>query len=360
MLATLISIAGAILLARRYYQYQQNQREDLSSFDATSALPCKVSVIIPARNEEANLPRLLASLTQHSDANLEIIVVDDRSTDQTYDIACAYKANVLRGSERPQGWGGKQWACHQGAQFATGDILLFTDADTWHDLPGLHRAVQIFQSENLDMMSVLPYHAASAIWEKLTGFFQLFLLVAANAFGRPSAKRPYCIGQYIMFSRHSYQTLGGHEVVKHRLVEDVPLAKLAIAKGLRYRTLTNLVAYSVRMYDTPKQFINGWRRNFAAGLKDSSLIATGEIGLVLGTFLLGGTIFPSFIQWLSFALSTIIGAIIIRRYSNYGWLSIVGLPISIFLFCLITALAIFDSAIGRQVNWKGRMIRADA
>ena len=360
MISEIVSIFGASIVLYRASQWTKRSMPVplLSEVEMRSI---KVSVIVPARNEERNLPPLLESLMRSGYPNLEIIVVDDQSEDRTKIVASSFAVTILDGRERPAGWGGKQWACHQGAMAATGEILLFTDADTRHMTDGISKAVSCFRTNQLDMMSVLPFHTARDRWEKLTGFFQILLLFAANAFGKQRAGRAYCIGQYIMFSTSAYQSLGGHSAVKERLVEDVPLANLAIKMGLNYQVLPMLVAYSVRMYATPREFIRGWRRNFAAGLKDSSVCATVEVSMVLGSMIFGGNLAPGIIELICFGIAVFVGYKMSARYTNYGLLwSVLGLPVSICLFCLISGLSLIDVLFSRELIWKGRVIRASA
>src|SRR5688572_14332863 len=143
----------------------------------------RVSIVVPARNEAHNLPALLASLRALAPAAHEIILVDDHSTDGTGDLARAAGATVVTPPPLPPGWLGKLWACHAGAQAATGDLLLFSDADTVHAPWSLARAVARLEATGADLLSVIPTHAVVALWEKLQGVFQLLLLVACRAGG---------------------------------------------------------------------------------------------------------------------------------------------------------------------------------
>ena len=128
----------------------------------------QLSIIIPARNEEQNLPTLLDSITSQIVHPREIIVVDDSSTDRTAEIARKQGATVVVSQPLPDGWRGKTWACHQGAQAATGEKLLFLDADTWFELDGLTRILANYRG---GASSVGPFHAVRRPYENLSLFF---------------------------------------------------------------------------------------------------------------------------------------------------------------------------------------------
>ncbi|HSG47547.1 MAG TPA: glycosyltransferase, partial [Longimicrobiales bacterium] len=133
----------------------------------------RVSVVIPARNEAGNIRTVLASVTAADYPDFEVVVVDDRSTDGTGEIARATPAararevRVVEGADLPEGWMGKPWACHQGAMAATGEVLLFTDADTWHGPGLLRRAVEGLREDGAHMLTVAGRQRMLTLWERL-------------------------------------------------------------------------------------------------------------------------------------------------------------------------------------------------
>ena len=141
----------------------------------------RVSVIIPARNEEKNLPRLLRSLREQDLQPDEVLVVDDGSTDRTAEFARREGARVLTSEPLPPGWRGKAWACHQGARAAQGEVLLFLDADTFFLPGGYRRLLDTFLSVG-GALSVAPYHEVRRPYEQLSAFFNLLMLAGVGAF----------------------------------------------------------------------------------------------------------------------------------------------------------------------------------
>ena len=167
-------------------------------------VPPKVSVIIPARNEENNLPRLLKSLRKSSIQPHEIIVVDDGSTDGTAQIARELGATIVTPEPPAAGWKGKPWACQSGAQAATGEWLLFLDADTWFEPEG-YQKILFLADEQEAVSSICPYHRIETPVEELSAFFNLIMVAGSNAFGIPasSRKNSALFGQSLFSPRES-------------------------------------------------------------------------------------------------------------------------------------------------------------
>ena len=313
-----------------------------------------VSIIVPARNEEAALPRLLDSLRELDYPNLEVIVVDDCSTDRTAELARAAGVDVVKGEPRPAGWNGKPWACAQGAAQARGEWLLFTDADTWHDVSSVSRMLGFVRERGLVVASALPFHDGNAWWERLLGPFHFTLVAVTAPFSQPTPVRKFAIGQYLWFARAAYQEIGGHEAVRGCLAEDLPLARRALERGLRYGLYLGAPLFSVRMYASLADFIRGWRRNFRAGFDDSPWSAPLEVTAVIAA-LTGG--FHAWDRWPAALIAVLTIGLMLRRQSLLGRFSIWGpilFPFSIALFCWITVLAVFDRSLRRPQQWKGR------
>lgn len=267
---------------------------DLRKYPLASGVP--VSVIIPARNEAATITTLLDSLAASRYAPLEILVVNDRSTDDTAALVTNRAANdarirLIEGAALPDGWLGKPWACAQGAALATGDVLIFTDADTTHH-PDLHgHTVAAMQADAIDLLTLASRQLCETFWERLV-MPQIWALLGLRyppaAINR--ATRPHQVvanGQYIAFRRRSYQALGGHDVVKGEVVEDLALAQHALRAGLTLRMMHAESLLSTRMYRSLAEMAEGWTKNLHVGARQSLaglplLPRFASLGVMLG------------------------------------------------------------------------------
>ncbi|MCE9574729.1 MAG: glycosyltransferase [Deltaproteobacteria bacterium] len=330
----------------------------------------RVSIIVPARNEEDNLPALLASLKALDPAPHEIIIVDDHSTDATGAIARAAGVRVTTPEPLPPGWMGKPWACKHGASVATGDLLLFTDADTVHAPGSLARAVATLEAEQADLVSAVPSHLAVRPWERAQGAYQLMLLVAcragADTSGDTGARR-FAIGQYLMFRREAYDRIGGHDGARDRVAEDLELARMITARGGRYALAVAPDLVAVRMYpEGPRSFVRGWRRSFRDGMESAGKGGVAEMIAVVGWLCgvplaaLGSAIVGPLwltLAWLGVALAT--GAEVARRQRLVGrlpWWGAFAYPVAAAAFVFISVAAAIDHARRKPIHWRGRAI----
>lgn len=311
-----------------------------------------VSIVVPARDEEANLPRLLSSLARLDYPRTETIVVDDGSMDRTGQIAREYGALVVDPGEPAPGWSGKTWACGQGAIHAKGKYLLFTDADTEHEPGSLKRVVARMEAGSLDLLSSPPFHRCPTAWEKCLGPFHLLVLSATALAQKPRPDRLFAIGQYLLFEKGYYDSIQGHASVRGTLAEDLAFAKACISGGGRYGIHSAPDLYSVRMYSSPAEFIAGWRRIVRWGLKRSTLKTSLETGFVV--FALASLAFSIPTHFLSYLACAILLAVTQRRHGEFSVAGAMLFPISIATFSLVTLLSILDLAAKRDHRWKGR------
>ncbi|HUM03977.1 MAG TPA: glycosyltransferase family 2 protein [Terriglobales bacterium] len=234
---------------------------------AFPASPPKVSVIIPARNEEACLGDCLQSLVAQDGVAFEIIVVDDGSTDQTRKIAESFPGvGVISPGPLPAGWTGKNNALAAGVREAQGSWLLLTDADTVH-LPGsLARALAEAKEHQADLLSYSPEQIAVTFWEMATlpvAFAELARQYPLKKVSDPNSRVAAANGQYILIRRDVYEGVGGHAALAGSLLEDVALAQAIKASGKRIRFRYAADVVRTRMYRNLSQLREGWTKNLA-------------------------------------------------------------------------------------------------
>ena len=230
-----------------------------------------VSILVPARDEEENLRRTLPLLLAQSYPRLEVLVLDDRSADGTADVARSIafptaRLRVMRGTEPPSGWVGKNWACHQLAAAATGDVLVFCDADVDAAPSAVRRSVAALQAELADALTALP-------GQRLDGWVQaavvpvvaqLPVLAMLPIRLVPRVRSPslsMANGQWLAFTRAAYEACGGHAGVRGEVLEDVALGRRVKVAGGRLVVCVAPSLLTVRMYGTAASLREGFRKN---------------------------------------------------------------------------------------------------
>ncbi len=337
-----------------------------------------VSVIVPARNEARNILPCLESLTSLAYPDFEVIVVDDRSEDETARIAAsvprgsAWRLTVVAGGPLPEGWFGKPWACWQGAQGARGELLLFTDADTRHDSSLLDRAVEALREDGADAVSVVGRQSLESFWERVVQpqFFYL-LALRYRDLRRPLTGRDHrnaiANGQFILISRDAYDGVGGHRAVRAEVVEDLQLAKAITASGYVLSVREGDGALATRMYTSLREVMDGWTKNIWVGARQSAGPRLGRLavpGILLQVFclwilpplaLLAGMAGLGSVPLLLWAgISTACGlSVWVAMSLRLGVSPFYGLafPLGAAVACLVV---IRSWRRGRRIEWKGR------
>ncbi|HUP49269.1 MAG TPA: glycosyltransferase family 2 protein [Thermoanaerobaculia bacterium] len=234
-----------------------------------------VSLVIPARNEEGNIERTIRSLLAQTYRSIELIVVEDRSTDATGAILARVaeedaRLRVISGSETPAGWLGKPWALHQGSEAATGEILLFVDADVVYERPAVAAAVAHLRASGASMLMLLPRIVMRSFWEWVAmpqlamtvySFFPTWL---SNRTTLPVLGIGGGSGNMVW--RSDYDDAGGYEALHDAVIDDVGMARLLRRKGRRTIVVRAEDFVSVRMYDGGRAVVEGFTKNlFAVG-----------------------------------------------------------------------------------------------
>ncbi|MCX7854805.1 MAG: glycosyltransferase [Anaerolineae bacterium] len=233
----------------------------------------RVSVLVPARNEESVIGDCVRSLLAQDYPDFEVLVLDDGSTDGTGDVLAALaredgRLRVLSGRPLPEGWLGKHWACQQLADAATGELLLFTDADTVHHPQALRLGVSALLAEQADLMSGFLRQRLLTWGERLTVptifwcFFSFLPLTLAHRVRAPALSLTN--GQWMFFARSAYQAVGGHAAVRDHPVDDIALGQRVKAQGLRWRIVDVGDFVSCRMYSGFRAALEGFTKNLFA------------------------------------------------------------------------------------------------
>ena len=231
--AILIGIAGAWVFLIKSMTDSFRFTPHLDKFENKSKTTPKVSIILPARNEEEFISKCLDSLIEQDYPNYEIIVINDSSDDSTGKIILEYakknsKIIPVTSKPKPEGWMGKNWACMEGYNKATGELLLFTDADTTHSKNVISLAVSHLISFDLDALSAIPKMLTFDFWTKITlPMISTFLHTRFSALNvnDPSKKTGYFFGSFFIIKKETYKNVGMHEGVKGEIIEDGALGK---------------------------------------------------------------------------------------------------------------------------------------
>ncbi|HEY8747728.1 MAG TPA: glycosyltransferase family 2 protein [Tepidisphaeraceae bacterium] len=234
----------------------------------------KVTILIPAKDEGERIRACVHSALSQDYPNLEVITIDDRSTDNTGAVmdeiaATDPKLNVLHITEPPApGWTGKNNALHQGVKRANGQWMLLVDSDVVLKPDALKTAMAVVLRKEFDMISLLPRIESHSFWEGLliplagAAASTMYIIALTNSNDFP--KTAFANGQFMLISRKAYDKIGGHETVRDRFCEDVAIARLMKSQGLRPRVSWGNDFCSVRMYDSLGAIIRGWSRIYYA------------------------------------------------------------------------------------------------
>jgi glycosyltransferase involved in cell wall biosynthesis len=317
-----------------------------------------VSIIIPARNEEANLGSCLDSLVGQTGCSFEIIVVDDHSTDRTREIALSFPdVRVIDAGPLPDGWTGKNNAVTSGARSSRGEWLLFTDADTVH-LPGsLARALSEAEESGAEMLSYSPEQIAVTFWEKAilsVVFAELARQYPPARVSDPNSTAAAANGQYILVKHSAYNAVGGHGAVASSILEDVGLARAIKSSGRKIRFRFGAGVVCTRMYRNFGQLREGWTKNLALLFPRPAWVAAKTLALWLLlplTLALTGT---SHLWWLGVLAVLFVYLTARMGRSNFRLSSrVLGVLFGMPMFSYLLLRSKRAHAKG-NIHWKGR------
>jgi len=327
-----------------------------------------VSIIIPARNEEHTLPNLLNSLSGQLSSKDEIIVVNDHSEDRTKEIAEKSGVEVLESLPIPEGWLGKTWACYQGARIASGEILIFLDADTVLEKNGLKKIIETYVEKD-GVLSIQPYHKMRKLYEQLSAFFNIIMMAGSGAFtvlGR-RIKPIGLFGQVVVMRRQYYLDSGGHDKVKGEILEDLAFGSELQKKGVEIHCLGGKSTVSFRMYPNGiRELINGWSKGFAMGAAKTSIplliLIVAWISGSIGTTrsLIEIIIATNNVQIALYGSLYILYSVqiywMLIRIGNFKFYTALFYPIPMSFFVVVFTYSFVRIFLVRSVKWKGREI----
>lgn len=324
----------------------------------------RVSVLVPARDEERNIEACLRSLL--GEDGFEVIVLDDESRDATPSRIAALQREFprlrsLRGEPLPDGWRGKNWACHQLARAATGDYLAFTDADTLHD-GSIGGAVALAEESRADLLSLMPHQVTESWSERLLlPLMDFFFLTFFPAFVLARSENPRVSaanGQFLLFRRDAYDACGGHAAIRGSVIDDLALARRIREERRKLVIADGSAVVRCRMYRSLREIVNGFSKNLyaAVGGKPSSAIA---IGLLLATLFVAPIAMFAFTlraQWLvPFAIGLALRARTDARTRGVSFSTLLH-PIAIAGAVALLLRSMLRALRGIPASWKGRSI----
>jgi chlorobactene glucosyltransferase len=344
----------------------------------------RVSILVPARDEERSIAGCVSSLLAQDYPNFELLVLDDSSSDRTAAMTRALIAGdarhrLISGAPLPEGWTGKNWACHQLSQAATGDWLLFTDADTIHSPAALSAAVAMATATRADLFSAWPrlitltlgerliipvLHIIALGWFPLTGIRLLQAMPRVGRLVPPRFLRAWggANGQFILFRRSGYDRIGGHAAIRDHIVEDVALGREVarrIGEGMRLVNCDASRLVDCRMYHSFRETCDGFTKNARAAF-EGNLATWYVVGSMQFVAFFLPFILVFFRSQMRYALAEI-GIIYLIRFiiafrMRTSWVGFILHPVGQFLAMAIAIRSwIHTGTTG--VQWKGRTYR---
>ncbi|MBX7104018.1 MAG: glycosyltransferase family 2 protein [Gemmataceae bacterium] len=370
MIVTTICVMACVLAAIPAYMYLRNGAYYVTPPGPGDGEP-HVSVLIPARNEEASIGPAIESALVSRDVEVEVVVLDDHSTDETAGVVRAAanqdsRVRLLQGAELPPGWSGKQHACYQLALAAQYDIFVFLDADVRLEHDGLARLVAFQLSSRADLVSGVPRQITGTLLEKLViplihflllGYLPVWIMRMINH----PALGAGC-GQLFLTTRAGYAASNGHAAIRDSFHDGVKLPRAYRRAGLRTDLCDATQVASCRMYHSAGQLWNGLAKNAGEGIGSAAAIVPWTV--LLG----GGAVLPFFLamgykslavhqRWpvVAACLLALLPRLLAVRRFHQSLLGAILHPVGIFLLLAIQWYALARRLIGRPVGWKGRV-----
>lgn len=376
--ALFFMLITSLVLARNRFEFKSINAPGKR---ITSYTP-KVSICIPARNEENVIQRCVESVLNQDYDNFEVCVLDDNSEDKTLSILnnlelTTNKLSVIHGSPKPDDWLGKPWACHQLANKSDGEILIFVDADVWMEPFVISKTVANLHKR--DALTIWPEQKLDGFIEKLvipTIMFTLTTLLPAVYTERPPRWMPNFIyknfksdfvaacGQFFAIQKATYKAINGHEAVKNQVVEDVELGRILREKDFSLVMKTGVSAVYCKMYDSASEVWSGFQKNFYPGFGNLFTFIFAAIIHFLFFLFPFYTLFYSFftddIQITLISLSIVCLFTVQRLALNFWykldwWMAFMH-PFAVLWFQVLGIKSLMNKILGIKTTWKGRPV----
>lgn len=375
-----------MILVRNHFSFTNISayRQFNSEAKQITAYPT-ISILIPARNEEAVIERCVSSCLKQDYPDFEVLVLDDLSDDSTGSILLSLqktdsRLKIIEGSGPQKGWLGKPRACKQLAENARGEIFVFIDADVWLDSEAISSAVKAFQKEQADALTIWPEQRLISLTERMVVpmvYFALMTMLPAIYVKRdprwmPPFIRPYfktafaaACGQFIAIKKSAYNAIGGHEIVKDQVVEDVELAKALKRHGYTITMHHGRHQVYCRMYTSDEDLFQGFRKNFFAGFGYNTAFFLMAAVLHLVVFVLPYLLLLAgiLLGYNTIAIIAAISIVLIHVQRllidvRNGWSPVLGIThiLGVLWFQKLGMTVLADYFGRREVRWKGRNI----
>ncbi|MGA2605071.1 MAG: glycosyltransferase [Verrucomicrobiia bacterium] len=326
----------------------------------------RVTVIIAARNEARKIEQGLQSVLAQDYPNIEFIAVDDRSTDETGGILDRIaikkpRLHVVHVTDLPGGWLGKTHALNLGAEHATGELLLFTDADVVMERTVLSRAVTFLLCEGLDHLAAGPKPKMPGTFLSMFGgvFILFFGLYAKPWKARnPKSPRHIGIGAFNLLRADAYRAIGGHRAIAMRPDDDMKLGKLIKKHGFRQEMALSGGLIVVEWYSSVDELIRGLEKNAFAGVEyNLPIVVAASIAqfLVFVWPLVALAIVRGPTWWLNLAIVALVAALYMDNAHCHGakrW-HCIGIPVTALLFQYIIWRATLKTLWNNGIDWRG-------
>ncbi len=331
-----------------------------------------VSLLVPARNEATIIANTVQGLLVQDYHRFELLILDDHSEDDTAAIAQAaarddVRFRLLTGADLPPGWLGKNWACHQLSQAATGDLLVFTDADVRWQPDALAALVCLAQQQSSDLLAVWPTQQTETWAERLV--VPLMALAALGYLPLPLvhhtrfAAFAAANGQCLAFRRPAYEAVGGHARVRDQIVEDIAFARRIKSAGLRLRMADAAGLITCRMYNNWPEVRDGYAKNILAGYGNKVwalllaaifhwLVFVGPwLWMIAALIARAPVLWPALLITLTIIVRGLTAAVTRQRIRDA-----LLIPVSVLLMTIITARALWWRWRQGGPRWKGRVL----